>query len=191
MRECRLSHRCELEIEWYCRCYLQKCLQAMDECSGLFTPEEKIEWSSWAHSKLSEKFPSAPVRLELIWNFPKHSRIDDAEMDACRSKQEKDCDPSDAHLSNSLFIMDPDDDAVPTARSKTPICESPEHGIQSRRLTAAQKILPRKTDSSWSTEYAHQLMKRVGIPIDAIDEGLVMNFSYSYLLACHFIEFSF
>jgi hypothetical protein len=179
IRECRLSHRCELEVEWYCRCYLQKCLQAMDECSGLFTPEEKAEWSSWAHSKLSEKFPSAPVRLERIWNFPKHSKIDDADTDACRSKQEKECDPSDAQGSNSLFIMDPDDEVVPSCHSKTPNCESPEAGMPSKRLTAAQRLLPRKNDPLWSTEYAHQLMRRVGMPIDTIDDGLV---SKSFLL---------
>ena len=173
IRECRLSHRCELEIEWYCRCYLQKCLQAMDECSGLFTPEEKIEWSAWAHSKLSEKFPSAPIRLELIWNFSKHSKTEDADEDACKSKQETDDNPSSAYRSDPSFIMDPDEDAAPSGRAKTPSCESPDVVIPSKRLTAAQKLLPRKNDPSWTTDYAHQLMKRVGMPIDTIEEGLV------------------
>jgi hypothetical protein len=158
----------------------------MDECSGLFTPEEKIEWSSWAHSKLSEKFPSAPTRLELIWNFPKHSKIDDADTDACRSREEKESDPSDAQNGNPLFIMDPDDDPAPISRPKTPICESPEVGVSSKRLTAAQRFLPRRIDSSWSTEYAHQLMRRVGMPIDTIDDGLVSTFAFGHCL--HFIE---
>lgn len=145
----------------------------MEECSGLFTPEEKLEWTAWAHSKLSEKFPSAPFRLELIWNFPKNSKTDDADTDACRSKEQKDDDPSSVP-SNSCFITDPDEDPTLTVRSKTPTCESPEN-VPSKRLTAAQRLLPRKNDPSWSTEYAHQLMKRVGMPIDSIDEGLVSN----------------
>ena len=173
IRDCRLAHRCELEIEWYCRCYMQKCLQAMDACSGLFTPEEKIEWSSWAHSKLSEKFPSAPIRLESLWNLPKHTKMDDADADAWRGKEEKYDDASSALQCDPPCILDPDEDPVPSVRSKTPNGDSPEVVHPSKRLTAAQRFLPRKNDPSWSTEYAHQLMKRVGMPIDTIDDGLV------------------
>jgi hypothetical protein len=154
----------------------------MEECSGLFTPEEKIEWSAWAHSKLSEKFPSAPFRLELIWNFPKQFKADDADTDACRNKEEKDDNPSSAP-SNSCFITDPDEDPAPTGRSKTPNCDSPDN-VPSKRLTAAQRLLPRKNDPSWSTEFAHQLMKRVGMPIDAIDEGLVSKILSRISLRC-------
>jgi hypothetical protein len=145
----------------------------MDECSGLFTPEEKIEWSAWAHSKLSEKFPSAPIRLDHIWNFPKHSKIDDPDADVCKNKDEKDDNPSMAVRSDPSFIMDPDEDATPSGRPKTPNCESPDVVNPYKRLTAAQRLLPRKIDPSWTTEHAHQLMKRVGIPIDTIDDGLV------------------
>jgi hypothetical protein len=150
----------------------------MDECSGLFTPEEKIEWSVWSHSKLSEKFPSAPIRLELLWNFPKHSKMEDPDADACRSKEERDETPNAVPHSDISFIADPDDDSLPNVRSKTPNCESPEVTAPSKRLTAAQRLLPRKNDPSWTTEYAHQLMRRVGIPIDTIDDGLVSIFRF-------------
>jgi len=103
-------------------------------------------------------------------------------MDACRSKEQKDDDPSSVP-SNSCFITDPDEDPALTARSKTPTCESPEV-VPSKRLTAAQRLLPRKNDPSWSTEYAHQLMKRVGMPIDSIDEGLVSSILTRISLRC-------
>jgi hypothetical protein len=183
IRECRLSHRSEFEIEWYCRCYMQKCLQAMDACSGMFTPEEKNEWSSWAHSKLSEKFPSAPIRLESLWNFPKHAKMDDVDAEACKGKVENYDDQSSALRCDPAFILDPDEDPTPAVRSKTPNCDSPEAVNPSKRLTAAQRFLPRRNDASWSTEYAHQLMRRVGMPIDTIDEGLVSSLAMWFLFA--------